>query len=325
MIKYMKNFSILKKIDSIKSLYKNLSELTSQGRDFVTLSESQKLLFGKILINQIKSHGIYTNIQDTEFKVFSQFGDDGIIQYLVNNVKIHDDEKRFVEFGVEDYQESNTRFLLYNNNWQGLVMDGSAKNIDKITNDRNYWRYDLTALTRFVDKNNIGKILKENGFESKIGIFHIDIDGNDYWIWKELDKVQPIILIAEYNSVLGSKYPVTIPYSAEFYRTKAHYSNLYWGASIKAYYDLFSKRGYVFVGTNSAGNNAYFVRKDRLGKVKSISLNNGYTESRYRESRDEKGNLTYIKGGDRLNVIKNMILYNLQTLKTVKIKDLYNL
>src|SRR4051794_15840881 len=58
--------------------------------------------------------------RQAEFRVFSQWGEDGIIQHLLKHVAV----KRpvFVEFGVENYTESNTRFLLTNNQWAGLVM-----------------------------------------------------------------------------------------------------------------------------------------------------------------------------------------------------------
>lgn len=70
------------------------------------------------------------NLPDSEFHVFSQWGEDGIIQYLINRVPI--EHNSFIEFGVEDYTESNTRFLLIHDNWSGLVIDGSAQNVEKI-------------------------------------------------------------------------------------------------------------------------------------------------------------------------------------------------
>lgn len=321
----MGNFSISGKIEEVKRMIRNMDNLIAVGRDLASLSEAQRLLTGKVIVNQIKSHGVYGNIQDAEFKVFSQFGDDGIIQYLINYAKVLPGERRFVEFGVEDYRESNTRFLLMNDNWSGLVMDGSEKNVEKIVTDSNFWRYDLTALPRFIKKDNIRGILKESGFDKDIGLMHVDIDGNDYWIWKAIENIRPVILIAEYNSILGDKHAVTIPYEPDFYRTKAHFSNLYWGASLKAYYGLFTKRGYKFVGTNSAGNNAYFVRKDRLGKVKAVSLAEGYTESKYRESRDRKGNLTYIRGRERMKAIGDKLIFSLEKGRLTRIKDLYKL
>ena len=67
------------------------------------------------------------DLNDYEFKVSSQWGEDGIIQHLINKIEIKN--KVFFEFGVENYTESNTRFLLHNNNWKGLVIDGSVENI----------------------------------------------------------------------------------------------------------------------------------------------------------------------------------------------------
>ena len=85
-------------------------------------ARSLKLLYGKSLANQVKAYGIYENIQDAEFKVFSQFGDDGILQYLIHQTR--PEHHTFIEFGVQDYSEANTRFLLVNDNWSGLIMDG---------------------------------------------------------------------------------------------------------------------------------------------------------------------------------------------------------
>ena len=95
--------------------------------------ENHLLLLGKFLSKDYKNKKI-DSIEETEFKVFSQFGEDGIIQYLIQNLDIK--EKTFCEFGVEDYRESNTRFLLMNNYWTGLVLDGSKSNINKIKKDR---------------------------------------------------------------------------------------------------------------------------------------------------------------------------------------------
>ena len=98
-----------------------------------------------------------SSIQETEFRVFSQFGEDGIIQFLISNIEIPN--KTFVEFGVEDYAESNTRFLLINNNWSGLVIDGSQPNVESIKNDAIFWKHDLTALNAFITKDNINSLI----------------------------------------------------------------------------------------------------------------------------------------------------------------------
>jgi hypothetical protein len=279
-----------------------------------------KILTAKQQIMQMKVQGNYSIIGDAEFKVFSQFGDDGIIQYVINNIDIKN--RVFIEFGVEKYLESNTRFLLINDNWKGLVIDGDKSNIDFIKNDEIYWKYDLIAVSYFITRENINKIFLENDFSGDIGILSIDIDGNDYWVWKSIDVVSPIIVIIEYNSIFGAKKAVTIPYYPNFIRTKAHYSNLYWGASLKALHYLAQKKGYTFIGCNSSGNNAYFIRKDKIGYLKPISVEDGYIESRFREARDTKGRLSFLSSADRLKIIEDMPVVDVETGEIITIKSL---
>lgn len=259
-------------------------------------------------------------LHESEFKVFSQFGDDGIIQYLVHLLDIK--ENSFIEFGVENYTESNTRFLLVHDNWRGLIIDGSEKHILSIKQDDIYWRHDLTAVCSFVSKENINQIIHNAGFSGPIGLLSIDIDGNDYWIWDCITVCDPIIVIVEYNSVFGNMHAITVPYNTQFDRTQAHFSNLYWGCSLKALIMLAEKKGYSFVGCNSNGNNAYFIRNDKLGPLKVLSAEEGYVESRFRESRAADGSLTFISGEDRLKVIESMYVFNLANNSIVRIKEL---
>lgn len=290
--------------------------LSSQSETDV---DSVKVLLGKQFS---MLHRLLKNkkelLQDYEFQVFSQFGDDGIIQHLVS--KLSSIPKTFIEFGVENYQESNTRFLLVNNNWSGLVMDGSKKNIDYIIRDRIYWRNDLHARCAFITKSNINRLFEEEGFTGPVGILSIDIDGNDYWIWKEISIVHPSVVIVEYNSVFGSDRAITVPYQEDFYRMKAHSSGLYWGVSLPALVDVAHEKGYIFIGCNSAGNNAYFIEKNTAkGKFKELSIKKGYVESKFRESRDDQGRLTFLSGKARLEMIKGMPVYNVKTKKIEKL------
>jgi len=285
-------------------------------KNILTEIEEQKILIGKLLSKDYKRKKI-KKLNDIEFKIFSQFGDDGIIQYLINNLDIK--TETFIEFGVEDYLESNTRYLLINNNWSGFVMDGDNSNIESIKKSYFYWKHDLEARSVFITKNNINSLLSIPSFsDEEIGLLHIDLDGNDFFIWREIT-IKPIIVIIEYNSVFGIERPISIPYSDNFIRTKAHFSNLYWGASLKSLYLLAKEKGYAFVGCNSAGNNAYFVRKDKINTiVKETTLREGYVESKYRESRNADGKLTYLSHEDRSKMIKGLPVFNIVSEKIEK-------
>lgn len=274
--------------------------------------ETQLLLMGKQLAETMKNKKNITALRDIEFKVFSQWGDDGIIQWLAHHLEFP--HQTFIEFGVENYRESNTRFLMMNDNWSGLVMDGSESNIAQIIHSEYFWKYELDAKAVFIDKENINSLLAASGFDKEVGILHIDLDGNDYWIWKEISVISPIVVILEYNSIFGIDRAITTPYDKTFFRTNAHYSNLYFGASLRALQKLSDEKGYAFIGCTSAGNNAYFVRRDKLNaEVREIALEKGYVLSKARESRDTNGKLTYLTGTHRAQVIKGMPVYNLDT------------
>jgi len=273
--------------------------------------QADLLLLGKILSRQNKALQQVNDLAETEFRVFSQTGDDGIIQYLISKADIAD--RTFVEFGVENYIESNTRFLLVNDNWSGLVIDGSEKHINFIKTDDIYYQHDLTTLCAFITSENINELISSGGISGEMGLLSVDIDGNDYWIWKAINVVSPTIVIVEYNSVLGSERAITVPYKPDFIRTKEHYSNLYFGTSLKALCLLAEEKGYAFVGSNSVGTNAYFVKKERLGALVPKSAEEGYVQSKFRESRDVNGNLTYLSGKSRYNLIKGLPVYNVVT------------
>lgn len=265
-----------------------------------------KIMTAKQLINNQKN---IDSLKDAEFKVFSQWGDDGIIQYLINNININ--EKSFIEFGVESYKESNTRFLLVNDNWTGLIMDGSQSNINFIKKDEIYWKYSINAKNVFINAENVNEVILSEGIKGQIGLLHIDIDGMDYWIWNALNIIEPQIVIIEYNSVFGNERPITVPYRSDFVREKSHHSFLFFGASLPALCYLAEKKGYSFVGSNSNGNNAYFVKSEYLNsKISEITYKEGYVESKFKESRNEKGDLSFLTGKDRKEVIRGLRVYN---------------
>ncbi len=279
-----------------------------------------RMLAAQAAIRQIAAAGVLPRLADAELRVFSQFGDDGIVQYLVRLLDVQ--PTAFVEFGVENYTESNTRFLLVNDNWRGLILDANVGYMESVRRDSIYWRHDLTAVPAFIDRDNINALIADNGFRGDLGILSVDIDGNDYWVWERIDVVRPTIVIAEYNSVFGGRRAVTVPYDPAFYRTTAHYSNLYWGCSLAALCVLAERKGYAFVGCNSAGNNAYFVRTDCLGPLRPLTSEQGYVESRFRESRDADGNLTYLAGDARREAIAHMNVVDVESGQTAAVGSL---
>lgn len=259
----------------------------------------------------------------SEFRVFSQWGEDGVIQFLLRHVPIEDES--FVEFGVEDYRESNTRFLLSHDNWRGLIIDGSTAHQEFVRESGLDWRHDLTTLSAFVDAGNINALLRDAGFAGDIGLLSIDVDGADLWILNAIESSSPRILICEYNSIFGPDAAVTVPYRADFQRSKAHWSNLYAGASIAAMTRVAAEKGYALVGSNRAGNNAFYVRRDVLGAIPERTPAEAWRESRFRESRDPDGELTFLNShAERRRIIGDLHVWDLDVEREIPIAERFS-
>jgi hypothetical protein len=163
-----------------------------------------------------------------------------------------------------------------------------------LTADPIFWQYNLKAECAFITRDNINDLIAKNGMRGEIGLLSVDIDGNDYWVWEAITSVSPVITVVEYNARFGPDDAVTIPYDPGFVRSQAHHSMLYFGASLKALCLLGKKKGYAFVGCNSAGNNAFFVRQDRLVPgLPELTAAAGFVRNQFRESRGADGELLF--------------------------------
>jgi len=250
-------------------------------------------------------------LRDVEFSAFSQWGEDGIIAWLAD--RLPDIPRTFVEFGVGNYLESNSRLLLEARNWRGAVLDGSDQHIQTIRRQPFYWRHELTAQQAFVNAGNINDKIAATGARGEIGLLSIDVDGNDYWIWRAIDAVTPAIVVIEYNAVFGDRLNITIPYDPEFVRSATHSSHLYFGASIRSLVTLGKELGYTFLGTTSTGCNAFFVRHDLAVELTQSVQQKCAFPSTVREARDAEGELIFVSGNDRIDLIKDMSVVDPRT------------
>ena len=121
-------------------------------------SKDALLLQGRIASWLVRSKETITSLRDVEFKVLSQFGEDGIIDWIIERSQIPDRLHSFIEFGVELYEEANTRFLLENRNWRGLIIDANSQLETKVRNSPLAWRHTLQAKSAFITRENINQV-----------------------------------------------------------------------------------------------------------------------------------------------------------------------
>lgn len=278
-----------------------------------------------LAIGRLESHVLAANtkpdrLEDIEFRVFSQFGEDGILQYLIRTIGAHPDN--FVEIGTGDYRESNTRFLLQNNNWRGLVIDGGEAHVNFVMRTGLAWRHDVEPVSAFVTRENVNDLIRDNGFTGELGVLSIDVDGNDYWIWEAVDVVDPAVVVMEYNALFGPDATITVPYDPAFVNSKAHYSQLYFGASLGSLVHLANRRGYRFIGCSSNGANSFFVRDDVAGDLPSLTSAEGYREGRFLTSRNPDGTMSRMRGvAERLRLIGDLPVVDVSTGATVTVAE----
>ena len=302
----------------IKKIIKKIL-LTTIGYDFF---EKKIFLEGTKFAFLQKKTLFVKDLSKVEFSVFSQWGDDGIINWLTNNIPIKN--KIFIEIGTEDYKESNTRFLLKFKNWSGHLIEANDSHVKNIFNQSIVWKHDLKIHNHKIQKENINKIFKNFKLPKEIGLLSLDIDSIDYWVWKELNIIKPILFVCEFNSVFGDKKPVTVPYNKNFNRTKFHYSNLAFGASLEAFKFICKKKNYIFLGTNSNGVNAYFINKKYLKFIKNkIKVYKSFP-SKTRESRDKKYNKSFVRADERFKILKGIKLLDVKKNKLVELDYINN-
>jgi len=196
----------------------------------------------------LESHG---------YKVFSQNDEDGILQEIFD--RIGTTTKKFVEFGVQDGLECNSHYLLHKG-WTGLWLEGSEPFYRQIQEKfapviaEGALKTDCVFITR----ENINEVLEKNGVQGEIDFLCIDVDGNDYHIWKAVSRVTPRVVCMEYNGKFPPDCEWVMPYSSGH----VWQGNDCFGASLKSLEKLGREKGYQLVGTNLTGVNAFFVRED---------------------------------------------------------------
>jgi hypothetical protein len=264
-----------------------------------------------------------TGIKEAEFKVFSQWNEDGILAYLTQAAPCP--ARTFVEIGVQDYSESNTRFLATSGNWSGICIDDGVAHVDFVRRQGLDWRYGVRAVSAFVTTDNINKLIRDGGPTGDIGLLSVDVDGQDYWLWEAVTEISPRIVVVEYNGVLGLEAAVTVPQQDDFSYFEAHPSGIYFGASLPALVALGRQKGYRFVGCESHGANAFFVRDDVAGALPNLTAEQGFVESRFRTSRSDTGVLDFeTDRRAKLRRISDLPLMDVTTGATSSVASVYD-
>lgn len=213
------------------------------------------------------------SIMDTGFSVYSQNDEDGILLYIFSLIGFTNKICIDIAFGEPD--GSNVTNLICNWDFRGLLVDKNSleKSKEFFNKQEKIVRRLPEMINRWVNAENINKIIEENGIKGEIDLFSLDIDGMDYWVWKNLKIVQPRVVVVEYRSIFDAKTAIVAPYKADFTRDLSEKYRDYFGASLLAFNKLAKVKGYRMIGCNKYGFNAFFIRNDVCPRfLKEVSV-----------------------------------------------------
>lgn len=214
-------------------------------------------------------------LSETGFRVFSQYEEDGKLLYIFSIIGMLN--KTFVEIGSDDGINSNCANLAFNFGYRGLFLDGNPKAIKRgrkfYSKYPHPWMYPPVFTCAKVQVENINQLCEEAGLSGDIDLLSIDIDGNDYWVWKALEQVSPNVVIIETHVEFGMRN-IVVPYDKNYVFPGKH--PVYHGASVPAMIKLAKEKGYRLVGANELGFNLIFVKnglgEDHLPEVSAESV-----------------------------------------------------
>ena len=201
----------------------------------------------------------------------------------------------FIEIGVQDSIECNSTNLLLNLNWSGAQFEGCKESYEdgkRFFKKKGVKKNQCQLINKFVNAENVNSLIKKTGIKGEIDFFSLDIDGNDYWVWKSISIIKPRLVVLEYNASFGEKSSLTIPYNSKFVWDNKVEKRFFYGASLKALKKISKKKGYNLVCVDSKGINAFFVRKDL---VKNTVLKKIKTENLFVYNKEHNAKLNDIK------------------------------
>lgn len=203
-------------------------------------------------------------LSETEFRAYSQNGEDGILLYLFSLVGTTN--KVAIEICAGDGTECNSANLILNHGWTGLLVDGNEESVAKgrafFSRHPDTFSFPPQFAHAWIDRETVNDLISSHGFAGEVDLLSVDLDGVDYWIWEAIEVVRPRVVALEIQCLWGAQISVSVPYRRDFQSALVEGFGIYSGASLSAFVKLGKRKGYRLVGTQALGFNAFFVRDD---------------------------------------------------------------
>lgn len=193
-------------------------------------------------------------IRDNERKIYSQSGQDGVIDFIFQHIKPVNNPPFCIEFGfsspsLTEGSGANVGNLILNKKWEGLLLDGGFENEE------------INLHQEFITSGNICSLFEKYNVPISPDYISIDIDSCDLWVFKAIiEKYKPQVVSIEYNANFDLETAITFPDNPnENWRD----NDRVYGASLKALKMVGEEFGYSLVHAVSPLD-AFFIRGDLI-------------------------------------------------------------
>jgi hypothetical protein len=183
---------------------------------------------------------------------YSQTGEDGIIEKILQVLPNND--KWCVEFGAWDgIFLSNTRHLICAKGFSAVLIEATPDRFRDLQRNYSHCRekvVTINSLVGFGDDDNLDRILDDTPVPDDFDLLSIDIDGNDYHVWKRSVRYRPKVVVIEFNPTIPTEIKFVQPANLSIRQ----------GASLMSMVELGKEKGYELVSV--LRYNAFFVSEE---------------------------------------------------------------
>ena len=203
--------------------------------------------------------------KDVGFSNYSEFEEDGILLFIF--ALIGEESRRVVEICAGNGMECMAANQIINHGWEGFLFDGDPRNAEVgrafFANTKGAKLMDPRFTSAWITAENVDDLLTEAGVVGEVDLFSLDIDGNDYWVWRAIEAIRPRVCVFETSDCIPTAEALTVPYDPDFNaRDKPFPQTAFRGASLAAMTKLSRERGYRLIGAHRHGFNVFFMRDD---------------------------------------------------------------
>ena len=226
-------------------------------------------------------------LSEVGFRKYSQFEEDGMLLHIF--ALMPPLNRKCVEICAGNGRECMTANLIINHGWFGFLFDGNEHSVEAgrrfFSTCKDTFFNPPVFTNAWITAENVNILIADFGVKGPIDLLSLDMDGMDYWIWKAINVIDPLVVVCETHNSIPAERAITVPYDPAFICRNEDYR----GASLAAMCKLAEAKGYRLIGTHRYGFNAFFMKtgvgEDLFPEVKPSSCLNDPVSIRLRKEK----------------------------------------